>query len=55
MNRKVNVDNVKLNYLLDWVNQLNFNSYINHLYRDELIKVIKNVVDLVKSIETKGE
>jgi len=52
MNRKPKVNNMKLTYLIDWANMLKQKDF-NELYHNELVGIIKNAIELIKSVEDK--
>jgi hypothetical protein len=53
MNRKVKVDNMNLNYLIDWTISKKLSNDLEQLYNDELIAMIKKMFDMVMSLEQK--
>ncbi len=52
MNRKPKVNNMNLTYLIDWANMLKQKDF-NELYHNELVKIVKNAIELVESLEKK--
>jgi hypothetical protein len=53
MNRKVKVDNMNLNYLIDWTISKKLSNDLEQLYNDELIAIIKKMFDMVAKLEEK--
>jgi hypothetical protein len=52
MNRKPKVNNMNLSYLIDWANMVKQKDF-NELYHNELVGIIKNAIELIKSVEVK--
>ena len=52
MNKKPIINNMNLHYLIDWANMVKQKDF-NELYHDELVKIIKNAIELIESVEDK--
>jgi hypothetical protein len=52
MNRKPIINNMNLNYLIDWASMVKQKDF-KELYHEELVKIVKSAIELVESLEKK--
>jgi hypothetical protein len=53
MNRKVKVNNINLNYLIDFTNSKKLSNDLEQFYKDELVAMVKKMFDLISKLEEK--